>query len=185
MEAVFFSAKSEFRKWLELHHKSEKEVLVGYYKVATGKPSISWSESVDEALCFGWIDGIRKSIDVNCYSIRFTPRNPSSNWSAINIKKAEDLIKSGQMKPEGLELFQKRQVKNSIVYSYENKPETLPEHYRNLFIRNEKAFEFFTSLAPSYQKTMYYWVMSAKQESTQLARLEKLINSSENHKRVF
>jgi uncharacterized protein YdeI (YjbR/CyaY-like superfamily) len=101
----FFPSQLDFRKWLEKNHNKETELIVGFYKVGTGKPSLTWSQSVDQALCFGWIDGIRKSIDNESYCIRFTPRKPSSNWSAINIKKVEELTKLGLMKPEGTKHF--------------------------------------------------------------------------------
>lgn len=108
MNAVFFPTQKLLRMWFEKNHKKEKELYVGFYKVSTEKPTVSWSQSVDEALCFGWIDGIRKSIDDESYCIRFTPRNPKSNWSGINIKKVEQLTKLGLMKPEGLNAFSLR-----------------------------------------------------------------------------
>ncbi len=112
MKPVFFKSGTEFREWLSKNHLSEKELYVGYYKVDTGKPSLTWSESVDQAICFGWIDGVRKSIDKESYCIRFTPRNPKSNWSEVNIKKAEELISKGLMQPKGLELYNNRKIKS-------------------------------------------------------------------------
>ena len=122
MKPVFFPTQLDFRKWLDKNHKKETELLVGYYKVDSGKLSLTWSESVDQAICFGWIDGIRRSIDRESYSIRFTPRKPKSIWSAINIKKVEDLTKLGLMKPKGIAAFNKREESNSKIYSYETKP---------------------------------------------------------------
>src|SRR5687768_6389102 len=122
MNPVFFPDKTAFRKWLEAHHITEKELLVGFYKVGSGKPSITWPESVDEALCFGWIDGIRKSLNEDSYTIRFTPRKPGSIWSAINIKKVEALSKAGLMYPEGMAAFAKRSEQKSAIYSYEKQP---------------------------------------------------------------
>src|SRR6188768_796879 len=120
MSVKFFSKQSDFRKWLEKNHKKETELTVGFYRVGLGKPSITWSEAVDEALCFGWIDGIRKKIDDESYSNRFTPRREKSNWSAININKVEDLKKKGLMHPAGLASYEKRESQRSAVYSYEN-----------------------------------------------------------------
>lgn len=181
---LFFSSPEEFNKWLEVHYQTEKEILVGYYKVATQKPSMSWSESVDEAICFGWIDGIRRSIDEESYCIRFTPRNPRSNWSAVNIKKVEDLIALGKMRPAGLAAFEKRTDNRSAIYSYENRPEKLSMELEMRFQENIQAWDFFINQARSYQKTMIYWVMSAKQKQTQQDRLDKLIEASKSGNRI-
>lgn len=185
MKPIFFDSALSFRKWLEVNSQSEKEVLVGYYKVGSKKPSMTWSESVDEALCFGWIDGIRRSIDDESYCNRFTPRNPKSNWSAINIKKVEELIRIGKMTPAGLAAFEKRREDRSAIYSYENKPEKLAEEMEIRFKEDEQAWNFFVSQPTSYKKTIYFWVMSARQQATQNARLEKLIAASAVGKRVF
>lgn len=185
MTPVFFPDTTEFRKWLETNHRTEEELLVGYYKVGTKKPSMNWSESVDEALCFGWIDGIRKSIDGESYCNRFMPRNPKSNWSALNIKKVEELIRSGKMTPAGLEAYEKRSEARSGIYSYENRPEKLMPEMEARFKENGVAWNFFSSKPTSYQKTMVYWVMSAKQESTRISRLNKLIEASKLGKRLF
>jgi len=184
MKPIFFSNPQEFRKWLEENHQMKSELLVGYYKVATKKPSMSWSESVDEAICFGWIDGIRKSIDQESYCNRFTPRNPKSNWSAVNIKKVEELTRLGKMHPSGIAAFEKRRGDKSVVYSYENKPEKLDDEMTLKFQQTPAAWSFFIAQAPSYKKTMFYWVMNAKQKATQFARLEKLIKASESGNRV-
>jgi uncharacterized protein YdeI (YjbR/CyaY-like superfamily) len=183
MNPIFFENKQAFYSWLEENHTKAKELLVGYYKVSTGKPSMTWSESVDQALCFGWIDGIRRSIDDESYSIRFTPRKPNSNWSAVNIKKVEELLAAGQMTPAGLRLFEMRKEEKSEVYSYENRIETFPPEVEARFKQNEKAWEFFSKQAPSYRKTAIYWVMSAKQAVTFEKRLAQLIDSSEKGKR--
>jgi uncharacterized protein YdeI (YjbR/CyaY-like superfamily) len=182
---IFFSDSSEFRKWLEANHQTETELLVGYYKVGTKKPSMTWSESVDEALCFGWIDGVRRSIDDESYNIRFTPRNPKSNWSAVNIKKVEEMIRLGKMMPAGFTAYEKRNDSRSAIYSYENRPEKLDENLESRFKENQKAWEYFCTTAPSYRKTLTYWVMSGKQEETRLARLEKLIQASESGNKLF
>ena len=134
--ATFFKTQDDFRKWLESHHENETELIVGFYKVDSGKPSMNWSQSVDQALCFGWIDGVRKSIDKESYCIRFTPRRNNSNWSAINIKKIEDLTKAGLMKPAGLKAFSLRKKNKSGIYSYENDKNLLDSNYpRGAFAR--------------------------------------------------
>ncbi|HAQ21612.1 MAG TPA: bacteriocin-protection protein [Prolixibacteraceae bacterium] len=182
---LFFASPSDFRKWLEENSQTETELLVGFYKVATKKPTLSWSESVDEALCFGWIDGIRRTIDHESYCIRFTPRNPKSNWSAVNIKKVEELIQSGKMTPAGLAAFEKRREDRSAIYSYENRPEKFDPKMEILFRKNPDSWTFFSSQPLSYQKTIIYWVMSAKQESTRLVRLSKLISASESGNKLY
>jgi uncharacterized protein YdeI (YjbR/CyaY-like superfamily) len=172
---VFFPTQKDFRKWFEKNHKKEKELLVGFYKVSSAKPSISWSQSVDQALCFGWIDGIRKSIDEESYCIRFTPRNPKSNWSAINIKKVEELSKLGFMKPEGLKAFSFRREEKSKIYAYENPEVMFDKSFEKFFKANKKAWAFYQATTPTYRKVTTRWVMSAKQESTRLKRLNELI----------
>ncbi len=179
MTPTFFPRPSDFRAWLKKHHKTEKELLVGFYKKGSGKESITWPESVDEALCFGWIDGIRRSIDDESYSIRFTPRNPKSNWSAVNIKKVEELTQKGLMQPAGLLSFSLRQEHRSAIYTYENKPKALEPAMEKKFKANKKAWKWFEAQSLSYRKTAFYWIMSAKQESTRLSRLETLIADSE------
>jgi uncharacterized protein YdeI (YjbR/CyaY-like superfamily) len=180
----FFSTKSSFRKWFEKNHDKATELLVGFYKVNSGKQSLTWSESVDEAICFGWIDGIRKSIDAESYSIRFTPRKPGSIWSAINIQKVENLSKQGLMHPSGIAAFQKREEKKSAIYSYEKAPEKLSDDFLKKFKSNKKAWNFFQSMAPSYQRTAIHLVMTAKQEITKLKRLDELIKDSEAGRKI-
>lgn len=184
MKPVFFPKQSDFRKWLEKNHDKETEVLVGFYKVGSGKPSLTWSQSVDEALCFGWIDGVRKSIDEESYSIRFTPRKPKSIWSAINIKKVEELTKQGLMHPAGLAAFNKRDENKSKIYAYEREHAKLDKEFEKRFKSNKKAWAFFQLQAPYYRKVATYWVMSAKQEATRISRLEKLIKASEAGQKV-
>lgn len=178
MEPKFFKKQSDFRKWLEKNHQKETELIVGFYKVDSGKPSMSWSESVDEALCFGWIDAVRKSIDAERYQIRFTRRKPSSIWSAVNIRKMEELTAKGLMQPAGLAIFEHRKEEKSKVYAHENAEVTLSPEFEKQFKKNKKAWEYFQSLAPSYRKPATNWVMSAKQEATQLKRLNELIEES-------
>jgi uncharacterized protein YdeI (YjbR/CyaY-like superfamily) len=184
MTATFFETQDEFRKWLERYHENESEIIVGFYKLDSGKPSMTWSQSVDQALCYGWIDGVRKSIDRESYSIRFTPRRSTSNWSAINIKKIEELTKAGLMKPAGLKAFSLRKENKSGIYSYENEPLFLDSNYEIQFRENKKAWDFFMKQAPSYKKAIMRWIMIAMQEKTRQSRLEKTIKVSEQQKRV-
>ncbi|HUX97326.1 MAG TPA: YdeI/OmpD-associated family protein [Bacteroidales bacterium] len=185
MKPIYFQRQKEFRKWLEKNHSIEKELIVGYYKKETGKPSMTWSESVDQALCFGWIDGIRRNVDDESYSIRFTPRRPGSNWSRVNIKKVEELSKAGLLTPVGLELFNNRKDKHGDRYSYENFSAVLPVEMEKLFRKNKAAWSYFEKQAPSYKKVRIYWINSAKQEETRMNRLKKLILVSEEGKRLF
>ena len=184
MKPVFFKTPAEFRKWLEKNHTKETELWVGYYKVGTGKASMNWSESVDQALCFGWIDGIRKSIDEESYTNRFTPRKTGSNWSEINIDKVNKLKKAGLMSAAGLEAFAGRKGNKSKVYSYEKDPMLLDAGYLEIFKKNKTAWKFFAAQAPSYKSVMIHWIMSAKQEKTRLSRLERTITESALQKRM-
>lgn len=179
MKPQFFADQTDFRRWLEENHQKEEELIVGFYKVGSGIKSMTWSESVDQALCFGWIDGRRNSIDAISYQIRFTPRRPSSIWSAVNVKKVNDLIASGQMREAGLAAFHFLKKNKAKVYSYENDKQQLSELFVELFKKNKEAWEYFQRLAPSYQKSAVSWVMSAKQEGTKLRRLGSLIADSE------
>lgn len=178
MSPVFFTKQSDFRKWLIKNHKKETELVVGFYKVGSEKTSMTWSQSVDEALCFGWIDGVRKSIDAESYQIRFTPRKEKSIWSAVNVKKIEELTKQGLMYPAGIKSFEKLQEHNSKIYSHELGDICLSSVFEKKFKANKKAWTYFQDLAPSYRKISINWVMSAKQEVTQLKRLEQLIEDS-------
>lgn len=185
MTATFFATQDQFRQWLAKNHQKETELIVGYYKVRSGKPSMTWSESVDQALCFGWIDGIRKSIDEESYCIRFTPRKPTSIWSTINIRKVEELSKAGLMTADGQKAFKLRTESKSNMYAHEIVPFKLDATYENQFKMNKKAWEFFMKQAPSYKKVMIYWIMGAKQVKTQCSRLEKVIKISEDQKRMI
>ncbi|WP_345767442.1 MULTISPECIES: YdeI/OmpD-associated family protein [Chryseobacterium] len=185
MKPTFFPTPQEFRQWLDQNHQTEKELLVGFYKVGTGKPSITWPESVDQALCFGWIDGVRRSIDEESYSIRFTPRKPTSIWSAVNIRKMEELTTTGLMTEAGLKAFALRKEERSAIYSHEKESAVLDPTFEKQFKANKKAWEFFNSQAPSYRKVMLHWIMGAKQEKTRVSRLEKTIRESEMGKRVL
>ena len=182
LEPIYFATPPHFRKWLQENHGNSTELLVGFYKIGSDKPSMTWPQSVDEALCFGWIDGVRKSIDKDSYCIRFTPRKSSSIWSAVNIKKIEELIQKGLMQPAGMASFASRKEDKSRIYAYEQKEVKLSDDFEQKFRTNEKAWKFFQSLSPSYLKVSINWVMSAKQEATQLKRLQELMNDSEAQK---
>jgi len=175
MKPTFFKSPSDFRKWLEKNHATRRELLVGYYKKASGKPSMTWAESVDQALCFGWIDGLRKSFDDISYTIRFTPRKPHSVWSAINIKRAQDLASQGLIRPAGLKAFEARQENRSGIYSYEQRTASLPEPYDGILKKNRAAWTFFQVQPPGYRKLASWWVVSAKKEETRLRRLGELV----------
>ena len=184
MTTVFFSKQSDFRKWLLKNHKKERELLVGFYNVSCGKPSLTWSQSVDEALCFGWIDGVRRSIDKDSYSIRFTPRKTTSIWSAININKVEDLTRQGLMQPAGIESFNKKKENRSNIYSYENEAVKLASEFEQKFNANKKAWTFFRSQSPSYQKTAIHLIMNAKRGATKMSRLVELIADCEAERKM-
>lgn len=179
MTPTFFTRQSDFRKWLQKNHLKETELLVGFYKVGSGKPCMTWSQSVDEALCYGWIDGVRKNIDEDSYQIRFTQRKPTSIWSAVNIKKVEALTEQGLMQPAGLASFEKRTESKSKIYSHEKEAVEFPASFRKRFKASKKAWNYFQSLPPSYKKTSIHWVLSAKQEATRIKRLNDLIADSE------
>jgi len=175
----FFPSPAEWRAWLEKHHSDTQELWVGFYKRGSGRPSITWPESVDGALCFGWIDGVRKSIDAISYKIRFTPRRPRSVWSGINIKRVGELSMVGLMHSAGLAAFDKRDGDRSAIYAYEQrKTAKLPALFEKKFRAQGEAWKFFHSQPPWYQRTCTYWVISAKREETRLKRLATLIDCS-------
>ena len=184
MPPRFFKTPAAWRKWLAAHHATTKELWVGFYKKDSGKPSITWPESVDEALCFGWIDGIRKSIDEQSYKIRFSPRRASSIWSAVNIRNAEKLIKEKRMQPAGSKAYEARKEYRSGIYAYEQRSPELVEPYVGKLKRNQAAWKFFQAQPPGYRKVMNWWIVSAKQEETRLKRLEKLIKESAQGRRI-
>jgi uncharacterized protein YdeI (YjbR/CyaY-like superfamily) len=181
MNPRYFISLIKFHQWLEKHHATSTELWVGFYKKGSGKPSITYPEALDEALCFGWIDGIRKTVDEERYTIRFTPRRPTSNWSNVNIKRVQELIAEERMMPAGLAAFK---AKKSGVYTYENRPRQLSAEYEKKFRAKKKAWEFFQSQAPSYQRTACGWVMTAKKEETRLRRLATLIEDSAQGQRL-
>jgi len=184
VKPIFFETPAELRRWLERNHDKAAELLVGFYKKDSGRRSMTWPESVDEALCFGWIDGVRKRIDDVSYTIRFTPRKRGSNWSAVNIRRVGELTKLGLMQPAGLKAFEARTAEKSAIYAYENAPKELPAAEEKKFRANRKAWTYFNAQAPSYRRVAIYWVMSAKREETRARRLALLIDDSGHERRL-
>jgi uncharacterized protein YdeI (YjbR/CyaY-like superfamily) len=178
VKPLFFETPEQFRAWLEQHHETATEVAVGFYKKGSGKPSITWPEAVDQALCFGWIDGVRHSLDDESYTNRFTPRRPNSNWSAVNVAKVEKLKAAGLMKPAGLRAFEARTAERTGVYSFEREAAVLPPDFEQAFRADAAAWEWFEARPPGYRRTAIHWVVSAKREETRLRRLRQLIDCS-------
>ena len=179
MEAHFFETPDEWRAWLEANHETATEVGVGFRRRATGLPSITWSQAVDEALCFGWIDGVRHSIDETSYRIRFTPRKPASTWSKVNIAKVEALEAAGRMTDAGRAAFARRTEANSGIYSFEgDRADALPEPYASELAADAAASADFAARPRWYRRAAVHWVTSAKREATRERRLAQLIESS-------
>lgn len=182
---TFFARPELFRAWLAKHHEDRTELWVGFRKKGSGKPSITWPEAVDEALCFGWIDGVRKTLDDERYVIRFTPRAPRSHWSLVNISRVESLTAAGRMHPTGTAAFERRSEERTGRASYERRDEaTLDAAHEKRFRAEREAWRWFESQAPWYRRTAIHWVVSAKKEETRLRRLETLIDSSKNERTV-
>jgi len=184
MKPTFFESPARFRQWLEKNHDKAPELLVGFFKKDSGRPSITWPESVDQALCFGWIDGVRRRIDDVSYTIRFTPRRRGSIWSKINIGRATELAKCGLMHAAGAKAFEQRSESKSRIYAYENAPRTLPPAAEKRFRANKKAWKFFNNQPPSYRRVAIYWILSAKKEETRERRLTTLIDDSAHERRL-
>ena len=187
VDPTFFATPAAFRAWLAEHHATRDELWVGYHKKDSGKPSITWPESVDEALCYGWIDGIRKSLGPESYVIRFTPRKPRSNWSAVNVARVAELTKAGRMQPAGLAAFEKRVPERTAVYEYEQatRPEAaLDAASERAFRANAAAWAFFQAQPAGYRKLFTRWVTSAKREETRARRLATLVDTSARERRV-
>ena len=181
---TYFSSAAEFRRWLKKNHAQANELWVGFHKKASGKPSMSWPQSVDQALCFGWIDGVRKRVDDDRYVIRFTPRKPTSIWSAINITRAHELTAQGLMEAAGAKAFALRDEERSTIYSYENRPKVLAREYEAVLRRHPKAWAFFQKLPPGHRRLMAHYVMEAKQEETRQRRLARLLAACAAGKRL-
>ena len=184
MKIRYLKSAAAFRASLEAKHASATELCLGFYKKDSGKVGITYAEAVDEALCFGWIDGIKKRVDEFSYTHRFTPRKPRSNWSLINIHRVERLTKAGRMKPAGLKAFAARTKAMSGVYSFENKPRELSPALQRQFKSDNAAWEFFQHQPPGYRRVACFWVMSAKQEETRQRRLAQLMSDSKRGRRL-
>jgi uncharacterized protein YdeI (YjbR/CyaY-like superfamily) len=179
MEPRFFETPAAVRVWLAENHDKETELLVGFHKRGTGTASITWPESVDEALCYGWIDAIRRSLGPTAYTIRFTRRKATSTWSAINVNRVAELTKLGRMQPAGLAAFARRRTEKTGIYSYERKEEAeLAPDEKKAFAANRKAAAFFAAQAPWYRRTALHWVVSAKRADTRERRLQQLVTDS-------
>ena len=185
MEPVFFATAAEFRRWLTRHHATESELWVGYYKKGSGHPSLTYQESLDEALCFGWIDGVRKSLDAERYVNRFTPRKAVSNWSEANRRRMQELIAEGRIAPAGLRAFEARDAKKPAAYSFEQRknPE-FDEAALKTFKASKEAWRFFQAQPPGYRRVVTWWVVSAKQAATRQRRLKTLIDESAAGRRI-
>ena len=180
---LYFATPAKFRAWLEKNHDRNTELVVGFYKKASGKPSMTWSEAVDEALCFGWIDGVRHSVDDERYTNRFTPRRPTSNWSAVNVKRVKELTREGRMTPAGIKAFEVR--KQSGGYSYEQRNAArLTQADERRFKADQEAWAYFQARPPSYRKAATWWVASAKKPETRRKRLDQLIADSRRGRTV-
>jgi len=184
MKPTFFTSQSAFRKWLKTHHAEARELWVGFFRKQSGKGGITYPDALDEALCFGWIDGLRKAVDDSSYTIRFTPRKSDSIWSAVNTKRVGELTKLGRMHKPGLAVFESRDTKKSQQYSYERYNCRLEAAHQKKFKANTRAWEFFRAQAPWYRRTTTWWVVSAKREETRLKRLTTLIEDSEQGRRI-
>ena len=184
MKPRFFKSQSDFRRWLETNHAKETELMVGFYKKASGKPTITYPEALDEALCFGWIDGVRRRLTDDAYVQRFTPRKAKSIWSNVNVRHVERLKKLGRMAPAGLKAYELKDPKKTGVYSFENRPRELLPAYEKKFRANKKAWEFFEKQPPGFKRLMIFRVMEAKQEETRQRRLAQLIEASAKGERL-
>jgi uncharacterized protein YdeI (YjbR/CyaY-like superfamily) len=182
MKPIFFASRDEFREWLKAYRASEDGLWVGFHKKASGIPSITYPEALDEALCFGWIDGVRKSLDPDRYVIRFTPRRPDSHWSAVNGGRAQALIAAGRMHPAGLKVFESRLHEQKTTYSAERKSARLDPALEKRLRSNIKAWTYFQSRPPSYRQVAIFWIMSAKKEETRLKRFTILSQYSEEER---
>jgi uncharacterized protein YdeI (YjbR/CyaY-like superfamily) len=183
VKVKIFKSAPLFRAWLEKNHARVSELWVGMYNQRSGKKSITYKEALDEALCFAWIDGVRKSVDEATYTVRFTPRKTKSYWSKVNLKRMGELIKLGRVEAPGLAAHRRRERK-SARYSFENAEKKLDSKSERAFRANPAGWEFFSAQAPWYRRTASFWVISAKKEETRNRRLQTLIRDSENGRRI-
>jgi uncharacterized protein YdeI (YjbR/CyaY-like superfamily) len=181
---MHFADGAAFRAWLEQHHAHAEELELAFYRQGSGRGGITYAEALDEALCFGWIDGLRKKLDANRYTIRFTPRRPRSIWSLVNVRHAQRLVRAGRMREAGAKAFAARTKDRTATYSFENRPEQLPQSLARRFRADAGAWKFFSAQPPGYRRTLIWWVISAKQAATQIRRLERVISVSAGRDRV-
>jgi uncharacterized protein YdeI (YjbR/CyaY-like superfamily) len=183
-DPVYFATAADWRAWLAVNSADARELWVGYHKAKSGKAGMTWAESVDAALCYGWIDGVRKRVDEHRYKIRFSPRKPTSIWSAVNIERVEQLRAQGLMQPAGLAAFERRRENRSGIYSYEQRPTELPPPFAVMLRGERGASEYFSKQPASYRRAAIWWVVSARQEATRLRRATQLIRDSASGKRI-
>ena len=185
MTPRFFKSPDEFGEWLTRNHDKARELWVGFYRKDSGKGGITYAEALDQALCFGWIDGVRKKVDEVSYTNRFSPRKARSIWSLVNTRRAKELVKLGLMQPPGLKAFEAREAQNTGVYSFENRANCkLAPAYQRQFKTNEPAWTFFNAQPPGYRRTVIWWVMSAKRPETQERRLQRLVDLCAKRQRL-
>jgi uncharacterized protein YdeI (YjbR/CyaY-like superfamily) len=185
MTPRYFKTPADFRRWLSAHHATEKELLVGFYKKASGLPGISYKEAVDEALCFGWIDGVKNRVDEARYTHRFTPRKASSTWSLVNTRRVKELIALKRVAAPGLDAFRRRDPKKTQLYSFENRPAVLDPALERAFKKQARAWAFFGAQPPGYRRLAIFYVMGAKQQETRERRLTVVMKSSAKGKRIL
>jgi uncharacterized protein YdeI (YjbR/CyaY-like superfamily) len=184
MDVTYFASQAHFRRWLAQHHATEAELWVGFYKVGSGRGGITYKQALDEALCFGWIDGVRKRLDEDSFTQRFSPRTPTSNWSAVNIRRMGELDKLGVIHSAGRRAFETRDQKRTNTYSYENRPMQFDGEYEQLLKANAKAWAFYHALPPSARRTCTWFVLSAVKAETQRKRLDTLIKGLAEGRRM-
>jgi uncharacterized protein YdeI (YjbR/CyaY-like superfamily) len=184
MEAIYFDSAADLRRWLEEHHDRASELLIGFHRKSSGRPGLTYPEAVEEALCFGWIDGITRRVDLGRWAVRFTPRKARSNWSLINTRRAAQLEKEGQMAPAGLRAYEARDRTRSGAYTYEQRFQPFESTQEATFRRNARAWSFFQAQPPSYRRAATLWVISAKREETRQRRLANLIEHSNRGERL-
>jgi uncharacterized protein YdeI (YjbR/CyaY-like superfamily) len=185
VDPTFFPTPADFRAWLEEHHERERELWVGFHKQASGRPSITWPDAVDQALCFGWIDGVRKRVDDQSYAIRFSPRTAASAWSNVNVARMGELLDEGLVRPAGVRAFERCRAERTGVYSFEqpDEPALTPEQEAR-FRADAAAWAFFCGQAPGYRRAATWWVVSAKRQATRTRRLETLIADAAAGRRI-
>jgi uncharacterized protein YdeI (YjbR/CyaY-like superfamily) len=183
MKLQFFKSQNAFRRWLEANHQRASEVWLGIYKAGSGKGGLTYRQALDEALCYGWIDGVRKRVDDDSFTQRFSPRTANSRWSAVNVRRVKELTKLGLMRPAGIAAFERRRG-DQAGYSFEERPRQLPNQYEARFQRNARAWAFFSAQPPGYRRATIFWVTSAKKEETRRRRLQTLIEDSASGHRI-